>query len=255
METYFIIIFFLLGTIMGSFFHVVASRLSKNESLIHPTSHCHFCDHKLKWYELIPIISFIVQKGRCRYCHEKLPLSYLVIEVVTGILYAVLFHAFKWTPNLLVGLIYVSSLVIVIISDIEYMIILDEVLMFGTVAILISYFLFFGLEETGMHLLNGIGSFLLMYGVKLLGDFIFGQESLGGGDIKLMFFSGLVIGLPLSVCTIFLATFIAFPIAIYILARRKDNLIPYGPFLSMAAILIFISKVDINDIILYIINK
>ena len=72
---------------------------------------------------------------------------------------------------------------------------------------------------------------------------------MGGGDIKLMFFCGLVIGFYLSICNIFLATFIAFPVALYMLFRRKDNLIPFGPFLAMAAILIHISKIDINTVI------
>ena len=84
---------------------------------------------------------------------------------------------------------------------------------------------------------------------------MFKKESLGGGDIKLMFFFGLVIGLPLSVVTIFVATFIAFPIALFILFSRKDNMIPFGPFLSMAAILILISKVNIDEIIDFIANK
>ena len=83
--------------------------------------------------------------------------------------------------------------------------------------------------------------------IKLLGDFIFKRESLGGGDIKLMFLFGMVLGLPMSVATIFLATFIAFPVAIYVLFSRKDNLIPFGPFLAMGAILIHISKIDFKS--------
>ena len=84
---------------------------------------------------------------------------------------------------------------------------------------------------------------------------MFKKESLGGGDIKLMFFFGLVLGLDLSVVTIFAATFIAFPIALFILFSRKDNMIPFGPFLSMAAILILISGITVTDIINVIVNK
>ena len=93
-----------------------------------------------------------------------------------------------------------------------------------------------------------------MYGIKLVGDKLFKKESMGGGDIKLMFLFGIVIGYPLSICDIFLATFIAFPVAICLLLSRRDNLIPFGPFLAMAAILIHISKVDITGIINYIIK-
>ena len=93
-----------------------------------------------------------------------------------------------------------------------------------------------------------------MYFIKIIGDLIFRRESMGGGDIKLMYLFGLVLGLKLSVVTIFLATFIAFPIALIILFSRKDNLIPFGPFLSMAAILILISKIEIDQIINFLVK-
>ena len=119
----------------------------------------------------------------------------------------------------------------------------------SSIAIIILDLIFFGLSYTADKIVNGILAFLLMYMVKLIGDKIFKRESMGGGDIKLMFFCGLVIGFYLSICNIFLATFIAFPVALYMLFRRKDNLIPFGPFLAMAAILIHISKIDINTVI------
>lgn len=240
---------------MGSFFHVVATRMSNDESIITPSSHCHICDHKLKWYELIPIVSYIIQGGKCRKCGSYLPLSYLVIEIVTGILYAVCYHEYGLSPELIISIIFISILIIVIVSDIEYMIILDEVLVFGSVITIIFYLILYGLDVTVYHVLDAALAFVAMYALKLLGDFIFKKESLGGGDIKLMFFFGLVIGLPLSVVTIFVATFIAFPIALFVLFSRRDNMIPFGPFLSMAAILILISGINIDDIVNIIANK
>lgn len=251
----FYVLFFILGSVMGSFFHVVATRMSNDESIIAPSSHCHICDHKLKWYELIPIVSYIIQGGKCRKCGSYLPLSYLVIEIVTGILYAVCYHEYGLSPELIISVIFISILIIVIVSDIEYMIILDEVLVFGSVITIIFYLILYGLDVTVYHVLDAALAFVAMYALKLLGDFIFKKESLGGGDIKLMFFFGLVIGLPLSVITIFVATFIAFPIALFVLFSRRDNMIPFGPFLSMAAILILISGINIDDIVNIIANK
>lgn len=251
----FYVLFFILGSVMGSFFHVVATRLSNEESIITPSSHCHICNHKLRWYELIPIVSYIIQGGKCRKCKEILPLSYLVIEIVTGVLYAVCYHEYGISADLVISIIFVSILIIVIVSDIEYMIILDEVLVFGSVITIIFYLMLYGVDVTVYHVLDAALAFVVMYALKLLGDFMFKKESLGGGDIKLMFFFGLVIGLPLSIVTIFVATFIAFPIAIFILFSRRDNMIPFGPFLSMAAILILISGVNIDDIINVIVNK
>lgn len=254
MEVYLLICFFILGTVMGSFYHVVATRLSMEESIIKPGSHCPRCNHFLKWYENIPIISYLVLKGKCSKCGSKIPLSYLVVEIVTGALFAVCYHAFGISVDLLVGIIFISSLVIVIISDIEYMIILDEVLIVSTLVVAVIYIIFLGLEQAAYHIYSGVGAFLIMYSIKLLGDKLFKKESLGGGDIKLMFLFGMVLGLPMSVCTIFLATFIAFPIALIILFSNKENVIPFGPFLSMAAMIIYISGVEIMDILNFLIK-
>lgn len=254
MEVYFLCLFFVLGAIMGSFYHVVATRLSCDESIIKPGSHCPRCNHFLKWYENIPVISYLIQKGRCNKCASKIPLSYLIVEIITGALFSVCYHSFGLTLEFLVGLIFISSLIIVIVSDIEYMIILDEVLIVSTLLIAVSYVVFLGLEEAAYHIYSGMGAFLVMYSIKILGDKAFKKESLGGGDIKLMFLFGMVLGLPMSICTIFLATFIAFPIALIILFSNKENVIPFGPFLSMAAIIIFISKVGIMDVLEFLIK-
>lgn len=254
MEIWFLIIFFILGTIMGSFYHVVATRLSNDESIIYPGSHCPKCNHKLKWYENIPIISYLMLKGKCSSCHSKIPISYIIVEIVTGALFSVCFHSFEFTLDLVVALIFVSSLIIVIISDIEYMIILDEVLMFASLVIVILYIVCLGWQEAATHIYGAVLSFIAMYSLKILGDKLFKKESLGGGDIKLLFLFGLVLGFSLSLCTIFLATFIAFPIAILLLFTKKDNIIPFGPFLSMAAILILVSKLDIIDILIFLVK-
>lgn len=249
MEIYVYTIIFIFGSIMGSFLNVLAVRLSNNESIIYPSSHCHYCEHKLRWYELIPIVSYIIQKGKTKCCYNKIPISYLIVEIITGILYCTSYHSFNLSYNYIISLIFISSLIVIIISDIEYMIILDEIIAISSIAIILLELTFFGLDYTCKMILAGIFSFLTMYIIKLLGDKLFKRESMGGGDIKLMFLFGLVLGYALSICDIFLATFIAFPVAIYLLVSRKDNLIPFGPFLAMGAILIHISKIDINTII------
>ena len=249
METCIIIIIFILGAIMGSFYHVVATRLSNDESIISPASHCPRCNHYLKWYENIPIISYLLLKGKCKSCNSKIPISYLVVEIVTGLLFAVCYNSFDFTLDLLIALIFISSLIIIIISDIEYMIILDEVLIVSTLAIIVTYIIGLGFEQAAYHIYAGVGAFLAMYAIKIIGDKAFKKESLGGGDIKLMFLFGLVLGFPMSICTIFLATFIAFPVALIILFSSKENIIPFGPFLSMAAMIILVSKLNITDIL------
>ena len=254
MEIFYKVMFFIIGAVMGSFFHVVATRLSNDESIIKPGSHCPKCNHYLKWYENIPIISYLLLGGKCSKCKSKIPLSYIVVEIVTGLLYAACYHSFKFSFDLIVALTFVSTLVTVIVSDIEYMIILDEVLIFSTLLLAILYIFGKGLEVAAYHIYSGVGAFLAMYAIKWIGDKAFKKESLGGGDIKLMFLFGMVLGLPMSICTIFLATFIAFPVALIILFSDKENIIPFGPFLSMAAILIMVSKIQLTDLLEFIIK-
>ena len=249
MEIYIYIIIFIFGTAMGSFLNNLAVRLSNNESIMYPRSHCHSCQHKLRWYELIPVVSYVIQGGKSRCCHNKIPISYLLVEVITGVLFCTSYHSFGFSYNFVISLIFISSLITIIVSDIEYMIILDEVIAVAAIVIIILELIFFGLEYTADKIIAGILAFVTMYVIKLIGDKLFKRESMGGGDIKLMFLFGIVIGYPLCICDIFLATFIAFPVAVYTLFSRKDNLIPFGPFLAMAAILIHISKVDISEIL------
>ena len=254
MEYLYLTIFFVFGSVMGSFYHVIASRLSKGKSIISPPSHCENCNHYLKWYELIPIISYLIQGGKCRKCKAKMPISYILMEICTGILFAVCYHVFGYSLQLIVALIFVSSLIIIIISDIEYMIILDEVLIIAIFSIIVVDIIDIGLYETTLKVASGLGSFITMILIKKIGDIMFKQESLGGGDIKLMFLVGLVIGYPMSICNIFFATFIAFPIALFLLIFKKDNIIPFGPFLSMAGIILYIWGLNFSDIINFLIN-
>ena len=169
-------------------------------------------------------------------------------------LFAVCYHCFGLSFKLVISLIFISSLIIVIVSDIEYMIILDEVLMLASLVIVILDIIFLGMNKAALQIYGGVGAFVSMYTLKILGDKMFKKESLGGGDIKLMFLVGLVLNFPLSICTIFLATFIAFPVAIFILITNKDNIIPFGPFLSMSAILILISKINFQDILNFLVK-
>lgn len=254
MHVYYIVVFFVLGTILGSFFHVLATRIAEDKSIIYPPSHCIKCKHKLRWFELIPVVSYIIQKGKCRKCKTKIPLSYILIEIVTGVLFAVCYNEFNFSKDLIISLIFVSTMVINIVSDIEYMIILDESLVVSTLLIIITYIITMGLDNTAPHIYDGLIAFFIMYGIKIIGDKMFKKESLGGGDIKLMFLFGLVIGWDMSICTIFLATFIAFPIALYIMFSKKDNMIPFGPFLCMAATLFLIWGIDLSDIIMFLIR-
>ena len=244
---------FIIGTIMGSFFNVVAHRLSNNESIIKPGSHCESCQHLLKWYELIPIISFLIQGGRCRQCHTKLSWWYPLIEIITGLFYLVSYLYFGLSPDFFISLVISSVLVITCITDFNYLIILDEPLVIGSILIIIIILITSGLVDTLIAILSGLLLFFFMLLVKILGDKAFKRESLGGGDIKLSFFIGLSLGYKLAFVNLVLASFLTLPIAFYYLVKYKDKEVPFGPFLIISNFIIFVLASPILEFIDYLI--
>lgn len=241
MDLYFIIVFFILGTVLGSFYNVVGYRLPKGESLIRPASHCTNCGHFLKPYELIPIFSWIFLGRKCLKCKQKISWFYPVFELSTGILFALSYVLFGISTKFFLSLILISVLLIIIISDYQTMIIPDEVLIVGIVISSIIIFIMDGGKGLLFSILNGIGSFILMYALKLFGDLAFKKESMGGGDIKLMFLVGMILGFKESIMVIFLSAIIALPISLVILIKKKEHALPFGPFISVATMIMFLS--------------
>ena len=249
MNIIYIIYMFVIGTIMGSFFNVIGHRLSKNESAIKPRSHCEFCGHILAWYELIPIISFLIQGGKCRKCRAKLSWWYPVIEIITGLFFMSCYLCYGFTYDLLLALIISSVLIITCISDFNYLVILDEVLVVSSLAALVVIFLKEGFNGLIISLLSGLLMFFFMLMVKIVGDKAFKRESLGGGDIKLSLFIGLVLGYKLSFINLVLASFLALPVAFYYLVKLKDREVPFGPFLIISTFIIYIFSTQILEFI------
>lgn len=244
-----IIGFFVVGTIFGSFYNVVGYRIPKGESILYPSSHCTNCNHKLSWYELIPIFSFLLLKRRCKKCKQKISWFYPMFEFLTGILFAISYIIFGFSLECLYSIVFISMLLIIIISDYQTMIIPDSILIvFSAILIILKYFMY-DMNVIGQSLLAALGSFILMLSIKIFGDFLFKKESMGGGDIKLLANFGFVLGFPLSIVSIFLAAIIALPISLIILKIKKTHEIPFGPFLAISAIIIFLSQISFMDLI------
>ena len=255
MLVFYLIIFFILGTLCGSFFTVVGLRLPKNENFTTTHSHCDSCGHELKLYEMIPIISYAIQRGRCRYCKQKIDIMSTFIEFFAGLLFAVSFYSFGFSYEFAIGLGVISLLMIVIVSDLIYLIIPDEVLIFFSVYFLIFQFLNLGLVGGLIKLASGIFLFALMYTIMLVGNKILKKECLGGGDIKMMFVFGLVLDPLLGTLTIFLGSFIALPISLFLLYKNKEKVIPFGPFLLIALAIIYFTKLTPEVIVNFLTFK
>ena len=246
MEFSIILGLFILGTILGSFYNVVAYRITKGESILFPSSHCPKCNHKLRPWELIPVFSFLLQKGKCSECKDKISWFYPLAEIASGILFVICYLSFGISFELIIALTFISMLIIVMLSDYYYMIIEDCVLLVFGILILLEKLLLYGFDHFINSLIGGIIAFLIMLALKLFGDFIFKKESLGGGDVKLMAIFGMVIGWDMSIITIFLSAFIALPTSLIMLKNKSNHEIPYGPFLSIAALIIYFLHVDIS---------
>lgn len=246
MTIYYAACFFILGTLLGSFYNVVGWRLPKGESIVSPPSHCPNCNHRLKFWELIPILSFFFQRGKCTSCKQKISWFYPVFEACCGLLFALAFISYGFTWELLIALTFISMLIIVMVSDYNFMIIPDEVLIFFGISLSIEIACLHGFSELLLSLGNGVLAAAFIYVLKLLGDFIFKKESMGGGDIKLLFVFGLVFGWESAVLSIFLGSLLGLPLSLIILLKKKDHVIPFGPYLSLGAIIILLTKIDIN---------
>lgn len=249
MQLYYMLCLFILGTFLGSFFNVVGWRLPKGESLISPPSHCPKCNHRLRFWELIPILSFFFQGGRCTSCKQKISWFYPIFEFCCGLLFALAFLAYGWTWELLIVLTFISMLIIIMVSDYNFMIIPDEVLIFFGVALSVEILFISGYQVLIDALGNGCIAMIIILLLKLFGDFLFKKESMGGGDIKLLFVFGLVMGWPLAILTILLGSVIGLPISLIILFKNKNHEIPFGPFLSLGALLIILTRIDMNMIL------
>lgn len=254
MHLYYTIMAFIFGTVLGSFYNVVGYRLPKEESLIKPSSHCPNCNHKLGALELIPVLSYIFLGGKCKNCKNKISPFYPIFELITGILFMLSYLVFGNSIDFWIAIIFVSVLDIVIISDYQTMIIPDSVLVVGGVLLLICLIFKNGLNVY-INITDALISFVIMFLLKKTGDFMFKKESMGGGDIKLMALIGLVIGYKMSVVTIFIAAFIAIIPSIYVLYKDKSNIIPFGPFLSIGAIIILLTKLNFDKIIDFLTNQ
>lgn len=241
-----IYLIFVIGLILGSFYNVVGLRLPNNESIVFPGSHCPKCNHKLAWYENIPVLSYLFLGGKCKNCKKKIDIIYPLIELLTGILFATTYYLYGFSEEFLIGIILVSLVVIIFVSDTKYMIILDSPTIISVILIFIIKWIYEGIKVSLLSLLYGLFIFGIMYLLLIIGNFLFKKESLGGGDIKLSFVAGMVLGPYLGLFYIMFGSFLAFPYAIYTVIKNKNGVLPFGPFLASAMLILFYN-IDLFD--------
>lgn len=240
------ILLFLFGLSVGSFLNVVIYRSKIKKSIFRPQSFCPQCKHKLSWYDLIPVLSFILLRGKCRYCQKKISLQYPLVEIACGVLF-VLFYLKSLTFNwaLAFNLFFVSILIIIFVYDLKYYLILDKIILIGaTLAVVASIFL--GKPKFPVSLLGSLiaGGFFALIVLVSQGKWM------GGGDVKLGFLIGLILGWPKVLLALGLAFMLGSIVGLILIAFKKKTLkspVPFGTFLSTAALITILEGERILD--------
>ncbi|MEK9197924.1 prepilin peptidase [Ureibacillus sp. 179-F W5.1 NHS] len=236
MEISFVVFPFIIGLVLGSFFNVVGLRVPKNESIVEPPSHCSKCKRRLTPLDLIPVVSYLCLRGRCRTCGTKISPLYLWIELLTGILFTMATYKIGFTSELAVVLLFISLLIIIVVSDIVYMIIPDKILLFFLPFLILGRILV-PLDPWWDSVVGAIIGFGMLYFIAFVS-----KGGIGGGDIKLFFLIGLVLGWKNTILTLFLASIIGLIIGIITLkvrAEGKKTPFPFGPAIAISAITVY----------------
>jgi leader peptidase (prepilin peptidase) / N-methyltransferase len=230
---------FVFGAVVGSFLNVCICRLPNDESVVSPPSHCPRCDYRIRWYDNIPVLSYLVLRGKCRGCGTHISVQYPLVELLTGALTLALFLKFGPSPAFAVLFVLTCALVVITFIDLEHQIIPDVISLPGIVVGFGCSFLFpnFGWLNSLIGILVGGGSLLVVaYGYQFLTK----KDGMGGGDIKLLAMLGAFFGWKAVLFIIFASSLIGSVIGVSVmLARKKDSTlaIPFGPFLAGAALL------------------
>ncbi len=229
---------------MGSFLNVCIDRLPQGQSIINPPSHCSDCNQKLGILDLIPLFSYLLLRGRCRYCQAAIPLRLPIVEGTTALLFTLLYWKFGLGLELGISLIYACLLIIIFVIDLENQLVLDKVVYPGMAIALAFSFFWPGVGVVGSFAGQALGRVIssLAGGAIGLGlmalPFIIYRRGMGLGDVKLGALVGLMSGFPLVFVALFLSVIagglVAGTLLAFRLRGRKDS-IPFAPFLATSA--------------------
>jgi len=230
---------FLFGAVVGSFLNVCIYRIPRAESIVFPASHCPECDNKIRAFDNIPVISYLVLRGKCRSCGTRISWQYPAVEMLSALLTLGLFFKFHLSLTFFVLYVFCMALVVITFIDLEHQIIPDSISLPGiVVGFASSFFLpWLGWQNSLIGIVAGGGSLLLVaYGYQLLTK----KEGMGGGDIKLLAMMGAFLGWRSIPFIIFSSSLFGSVVGVSLmLARKKDSQlpIPFGPFLAFGAVL------------------
>ena len=241
------IVSMIFGGIVGSFLNVCIFRLPKEESIIWPGSHCPLCEKPIKFYDNIPLVSYLLLRGRCRYCKESISIQYPLVEGISALSSLLLFMKFGPSLIYIFYFAFVAALIVITVIDLHHQIIPDVISLPG-----IGVGLLASLIISRITFLNSLIGILLgggsLFIVATLYQWLFKREGMGGGDVKLLAMIGAFLGWKAVIVTILLSSLIGSITGIIIMGLKGKDFkyaIPFGPFLSLGAVIALFCEAEI----------
>ena len=226
-----------LGLVVGSFLNVCIYRLPRGQSVNWPASRCTTCDRSLAWYENIPVVSWVVLRGRCRTCGERISVMYPIVEVITAALFIAGYVIYGWTPLLAVRLAFTCAMIVLFVIDLQHYLLPNVITVPGIViGFALSLVLPPGWKASLIGLIAGGG---LLFAIAEAWYRFRGIEGLGMGDVKMLAMIGAFLGWKLMLVTLVLSSFAGSLIGVGAIALGRGgmkSMLPFGTFLAVGAL-------------------
>ena len=227
---------FIFGACIASFCGVVSSRVPKGESINRPASHCVACNHKLSWYENIPILSYIFLGGKCKNCKAKIPIFYFLLEVIGGLSFLALYLVFGFTLEYFIGILLTILFLIIAGIDYDTHDIYDiTTIIFGVISIIYVVTKSILTKTVPYNeFIGAVGGFIVFYLIRFISMRVYKQEALGLGDVLLVLVAGFLLGYLKLILAILFASLLASILELSLIALKKKNReseIAFGPYL------------------------
>lgn len=230
------------GLLIGSFLNVCIYRIPKDESIAFPASHCPKCNTRLKWYDNIPVLSYLTLGGKCRYCKDTISSQYPIVETLNTIIYLILFYFFHLSLDFIFYALISSTLIVITFIDLKEMIIPDVLVLVVLGLSIIHKSLNYFIYNIPFNIVNSLLGTLIAGGIFLL-IIVLSKGGMGGGDVTLIGALGFILGVKYILLTIFISFMLGAIISLGLLATKiktKKDPIPFGPFIILAFFIVLL---------------
>ncbi|WP_321370698.1 prepilin peptidase [uncultured Desulfuromusa sp.] len=234
---FFLVSAFISGAVVGSFLNVCIYRIPAGKSIVSPPSACPYCNHRIAWFQNIPIVSYLILGGKCAFCKASISFRYPAVEVLTGLLFSLTLYYFSFSVATLIYWVFLAALVTITFIDLDHQIIPDVISLPGIIVGFICSFLIPWLPWFDSLLGIVIGGGILL-SIAWVYEKVAKREGMGGGDIKLLAMLGAFLGWKAVLPVVFIASLVGSVIGVPLMLLQKGDTklaIPFGPFLAFAA--------------------